>query len=55
MRATVPPEVTVRSEKGILLIYGYVDASGSGFEVTSVERKNYYRIGTWGVDEQNKS
>ena len=51
-----PPVVTVRSQTAILLIYGYVDALGSGFgESLFLKGKVYYRIGVWGSEEQKNS
>ena len=39
-----------------MLIYGFVDASGSGFGSTLQERdKIHYRIGTWSSIEENNS
>lgn len=52
----VPPSITVRSLHYLLLIYGFVDASKSGFGATIDTGKNVtYRIGVWGKDQQNES
>ena len=56
MRSDTPPEVVVRTEKAILLIYGYADASGSGFgESLLIKGHVHYRIGTWATEEQTNS
>ena len=51
-----PPIIVTRSKKCYVLIYGFVDASGSGFGSTLQERdKIHYRIGTWSSIEENNS
>ena len=51
-----PPIITERSSEVNLLVYGFVDASKSGFGA-SIDYDNLvrYRIGIWGVDEQSES
>ena len=51
------PIIVVRSAICILRIYGFVDASGSGFGGTLLEYyKIRYRIGTWSrVEDDNSS
>ena len=51
-----PPVVTERSTNIHLAIYGFCDASKSGFGA-SVQHKDglHYRIGTWGADEDDES
>jgi len=51
-----PPKVTERSANVSLLVYGFVDASKSGFGA-SIDYNNSvrYRIGIWGPDEQSES
>jgi len=51
-----PPKVTERSTDINFLVYGFVDASKSGFGA-SIDYNNSvrYRIGVWGVDEQEES
>ena len=53
---TIPPIITERSLKVLLIVYGFADASKSGFGV-SLETKEgiRYRIGTWGHDDDNES
>ena len=42
-----PPVVVVRSQKCLLLIYGFANASGSGLRSTLlIQNKIHYRIGT---------
>ena len=31
MEMDIPPQVVVRATNALMLVYGYVDASGSGF------------------------
>ena len=51
-----PPIVTERSNNIHLLIYGFADASKSGFGASMQYDDNIrYRIGTWGADEDNSS
>ena len=50
------PKVVVESTEDLLLIYGYVDALGSGFgESLLIKGKVHYQIGTWGKDKENSS
>ena len=51
-----PPIITDRSSEISLLVYGFVDASKSGFGA-SLDYKNdvRYRIGVWGPDEDDAS
>ena len=53
----LPPIVTVRSTKVILVVYGFIDASGSGFGSTVLVKGDIkYRIGTWSsMEDQNSS
>ena len=56
LREETPAEVTVQSNKGLILIYGYVNASGGGFgESLLIKNHAHYRIGTWGKDEEDNS
>ena len=51
-----PPIVNVRSTKCLVMIYGFVDASGSGFGSTLLIKGNVkYRIGTWSNKEDQNS
>ena len=52
----VPPVVSVRSTSCMVLVYGFVDASGSGFGSTLLAKgKVKYRIGTWSSAEDSNS
>ena len=52
----LPPVVSVRSTSCMVLVYGFVDASGSGFGSTLlVKEKIKYRIGTWSSLEDSNS
>ena len=52
----LPPVVNVRSTSCLVLVYGFVDASGSGFGSTLlVKGKVKYRIGTWSSAEDSNS
>ena len=49
-----PPEVVVRTNVSIMLIYGYADASGGGSGSSLLMHGNVkYRIGTW-VDNESE-
>ena len=51
-----PPIIVARSERCYVLIYGFVDASGSGFGSTLQERdKIHYIIRTWSSMEEDNS
>ena len=51
-----PPVVDVRSSSCTVMIYGFVDASGSGFGSTLLMKGNVkYRIGTWSNKEDQNS
>ena len=51
-----PPIITDRSTEINLLVYGFVDASKSGFGASlDYENNIRYRIGVWGPDEENSS
>ena len=51
-----PPLVTERSSEVHLLVYGFADASKSGFGASLQYEGNLrYRIGTWGSDEDDVS
>ena len=50
------PIITVRSEKIMILVYGFVDVSGSGFGSTLLHNgKTQYRIDTWSSSEDSNS
>ena len=52
----LPPVVTVRSTSVVMVVYGFVDASGSGFGSTTLVKGNInYRIGTWSSEEDQNS
>ena len=55
-RAETPPLVYVRTEKVFMAVYGFMDASGSGFG-SSFDRDNKttYRMGVWGKDDEHNS
>ena len=50
------PKVRIRSKKVLAVLYGFCDASGSGFG-SMISSKNgiYYRIGLWGKDSEDES
>ena len=50
-----PKEVVVRSRKVFQLLYGFADASGTGFGSSMVSRTGVrLRVGVWGVDEDSE-
>ena len=52
----LPYIVTVRSTTYQVVVYGFVDASGSGFGSTMLVKGNIeYRIGTWSSAEDVNS
>ena len=52
----LPPVVSARSTSCLVLVYDFVDASGSGFGSTLlVKGKIKYRIGTWSSAEVSNS
>ena len=52
----LPPIVQVRSTSCLIIIYGFLDASGSGFGSTLLVKGNIeYRIGTWSSSEDKNS
>ena len=52
----LPPIVNVRSASCMVIVYGFVDASGSGFGSTLMVKGNInYRIGTWSSKEDSNS
>ena len=56
MEPKSPPIVVVRSTKCLVLIYGFADASGSGFGSTLLMKEQiHYRIGTWSSSEDSNS
>ena len=56
MESENPPVVTVQSQKCLVLIYEFVDASGSRFGSTLlIQDKIHYRIGTWSSLEDSNS
>ena len=51
-----PPVVNVRSTSCLVIVYGFMDASGSGFGSTLLVKGNIeYRIGTWSSSEDINS
>ena len=51
-----PLEVMERSNKGLILTYGYLDASRGGFgELLLIINHIHYWIGTWGTDKEDNS
>lgn len=56
MDSDLPPCVVVRQCKATLLIYGFVDASGSGFGSSKLYKNNlYYRIGICSTKDSDES
>ena len=56
MASDCPPEVVVRARTIIALLYGFADASGSGFGSTIIGPDGMrYRIGTWGPETGTES
>ena len=52
----LPPIVSVRSTRCQVVVYGFVDSSGSGFGSTLLVKGNIeYRIGTWSSNEDKNS
>jgi hypothetical protein len=52
----IPGEVLLRAARVYTIIYGFADASGSGFGSTiMLDGGIHYRIGTWGPDEDETS
>ena len=52
----LPPIIKVMSSTCTVIMYGFVDASGSGFGSTLLRHGNIeYRIGTWSSKEENNS
>ena len=50
-----PKEVVLRSWKVYQLIFGFVDASGTGFGSSMLSKKGIrLRIGVWGTDEDSE-
>ena len=55
-REELPPIISVRSTRCQVVVYGFVDASESGFECTLLIKGNIeYRIGTWSSSEDTNS
>ena len=51
-----PPKVTVRCSKIFYVLYGFADASGSGFGSSMLTKDGIsLRIGTWGKDDEENS
>ena len=51
-----PPKVTVRCSKIFYVLYGFADASGSGFGSSILNKDGIsLRIGTWGKDDEENS
>lgn len=56
MKIEEPPKVIVRRHASIIMMYGFLDASGSGFGSSLLRKNNvYYRIGTWNREESENS
>ena len=56
MEPEIPPQILVRSKNSLLVVYGFADASGSGFGSSIlIHGEVRYRIGTWGSDENDNS
>ena len=56
MEPEIPPQIVVRSTTSLLVVYGFADASGSGFGNSLLIRGEVrYRIGVWGSDEKLNS
>ena len=56
MKPELPPQIIVRATILLLVVYGFADASGSGFgNSILIHREVRYRIGTWGADEDQNS
>jgi hypothetical protein len=52
----IPAEVLLQAARVYTIIYGFADASGSGFGSTIMLNGGiHYRIGTWGPDEDETS
>jgi hypothetical protein len=52
----LPTQVLLRAARVYTIIYGFADASGSGFGSTIMLNGNIkYRIGTWGSDTEDES
>ena len=52
----LPHIVSVRSTSCLVIVYGFIDASGSGFGGTMLVKGNIeYRIGTWSSSEDTNS
>ena len=50
-----PLEITARSRKIVHLLYGFADASGTGFGSSVVSNKGIrIRVGVWGRDEDEE-
>jgi hypothetical protein len=55
-RAEIPAQVLIRASRVYTILYGFADASGSGFGSTiMLNGAVKYRIGTWGPDEDETS
>ena len=51
-----PPVVHIRSKKVYMAVYGFADASGSGFGSTITNLKGVaFRMGLWGRDDESQS
>ena len=56
LKETTPPIVAVRSKEVFMAVYGFVDASGTGFGSTLLDKGDVtYRIGTWSSAESDNS
>ena len=56
MESEIPPQIVVRSTTLLLVVYGFADASGSGFgNSLLIQGEVRYRIGVWGSDDKHNS
>jgi hypothetical protein len=56
LKLEFPPEVVVRSNAVLQVLYGYGDASGKGFGSTMLSNKGIrFRIGLWEKDAEDES
>ena len=56
MSPEIPPQITVRAITSVFVVYGFADASGSGFgNSLLIHGEVRYRIGIWGSDEKQNS
>ena len=56
MSPDIPPHITVRAMTSIFVVYGFADASGSGFgNSLLIHGEVRYRIGVWSSEEKQNS